>query len=213
MMPPEHEENDHRRPVMKKIGITGGVGCGKSEVMAYISSHYDAVTIRADEVGRKLMEPGGSCFTPVVSLFGPRILRADGTLDRAKIAEEVFSDEDKRKALDEIIHPAVRNYIMDAISLAKQAGRRWFFLEAALLIEEDYGAILDELWYIYAEESVRRSRLAASRGYSKEKIDSIMKNQLSEEAFREACDFVIDNSGDFRETAGAIDRRMRKKKK
>ena len=93
---------------MKKIGITGGVGCGKSAVMEYISAHYDAVTIRADEVGRKLMEPDAPCFDPVVALFGPRILRNDGTLDRAKIAEEVFADEQKRKALDDIIHPAVR---------------------------------------------------------------------------------------------------------
>ncbi|MCI1305481.1 MAG: dephospho-CoA kinase [Lachnospiraceae bacterium] len=198
---------------MKKIGITGGVGCGKSAVMEYISAHYDAVTIRADEVGRKLMEPDAPCFDPVVALFGPRILRNDGTLDRAKIAEEVFADEQKRKALDDIIHPAVRTYITDAMALAAQAGHKWFFLEAALLIEEDYRAILDELWYIYAEQSVRRKRLAASRGYSAEKIDSIMKSQLSEEAFRGACDFEIDNSGDFRETAAAIDRKMRKKKK
>lgn len=198
---------------MKKIGITGGVGCGKSAVMEYISAHYDAVTIRADEVGRKLMEPDAPCFDPVVALFGPRILRNDGTLDRAKIAEEVFADEQKRKALDDIIHPAVRTYITDAMALAAQAGHKWFFLEAALLVEEDYRAILDELWYIYAEQSVRRKRLAASRGYSAEKIDSIMKSQLSEEAFRGACDFEIDNSGDFRETAAAIDRKMRKKKK
>lgn len=198
---------------MKKIGITGGVGCGKSAVMEYIYANYDAVTIRADEVGRKLMEPDAPCFDSVVALFGPRILRNDGTLDRAKIAEEVFADEQKRKALDDIIHPAVRTYITDAMALAAQAGHKWFFLEAALLIEEDYRAILDELWYIYAEQSVRRKRLAASRGYSAEKIDSIMKSQLSEEAFRGACDFEIDNSGDFRETAAAIDRKMRKKKK
>ena len=204
---------DHRRPVMRKIGITGGVGCGKSEVMEYISAHYDAVTIRADEVGRKLMEPDGACFDPVVALFGTRILRADGTMDRAKIAEEVFADSDRRDALNHIIHPAVRNYITDAMDLARQAGHKWFFLEAALLIEEDYGAILDELWYIYAEETVRRRRLAASRGYSEETIDSIMRNQLSEEAFRDACGFVIDNSGDFSETAAAIDRKMRKNKR
>lgn len=197
---------------MKKIGITGGVGCGKSEVMDYIASNYDAVTLRADEAGRKLMEPGGTCFQPVVNLFGERILTKEGTLDRKQIAEEIFQSEKKKEALDEIIHPAVRSYILNTMEFAEREGRKWFFLEAALLIEEDYGAVLDELWYIYAEEAVRRKRLAASRGYTQEKIDSIMANQLSEEEFRNACDFVIDNSGDFQKTAAAIDERMRKKK-
>ncbi|MGI6118758.1 MAG: dephospho-CoA kinase [Bilifractor sp.] len=193
---------------MKKIGITGGVGCGKSAVMAYIASNYDAVTVLADEAGRKLMEPDGACYLPVVELFGSGILREDGSLDRKRIAAEIFRDEKKRARLNAIIHPAVRRLILQEEDRAEKEGHGWFFLEAALLIEEDYRAVLDELWYIYAEDSVRRRRLAFSRGYSDEKITSIMNSQLSEEEFRKNCDFVIDNSGDFADTAAAIDRRM-----
>jgi dephospho-CoA kinase len=194
---------------MHKIGITGGVGSGKSEVMAYLQETYNAVTIRADEVGRALMEPGGACFDEVIRLFGSGIVKADGTLNREEIADLVFHSPEKREALDAIIHPAVRSSVESAMELAEQAGNDWFFLEAALLIEEDYNAILDELWYIYARESVRRERLLASRGYSDAKTDSIIKNQLPEEEFRKACDFVVDNSGSFRETAAAIDERIR----
>jgi dephospho-CoA kinase len=194
---------------MHKIGITGGVGSGKSEVMTYLQETYNAVTIRADEVGRALMEPGGACFDEVIRLFGSGIVKADGTLNREEIADLVFHSPEKREALDAIIHPAVRSSVESAMELAEQAGNDWFFLEAALLIEEDYNAILDELWYIYARESVRRERLLASRGYSDAKTDSIIKNQLPEEEFRKACDFVVDNSGSFRETAAAIDERIR----
>lgn len=194
---------------MHKIGITGGVGSGKSEVMTYLQETYNAVTIRADEVGRALMEPGGACFDEVVRFFGSGIVKADGTLNREEIADLVFHSPEKREALDAIIHPAVRSSVESAMELAEQAGNDWFFLEAALLIEEDYNAILDELWYIYARESVRRERLLASRGYSDAKTDSIIKNQLPEEEFRKVCDFVVDNSGSFRETAAAIDERIR----
>ena len=83
-------------------------------------------------------------------------------------------------------------------------------IEAALLIEEGYGAICDELWYIYADEDVRRRRLAASRGYSSEKSDSIMKNQLPDEIFRESCQFVIDNSSEIvQNTFEQIDRGLK----
>ena len=84
------------------------------------------------------------------------------------------------------------------------------FVEAALLIEDHYDEICDELWYIYADERVRRARLKSDRNYTDERIDGIMENQLSEEEFSEACDFEIDNSGEFEETKKQIDQRMSK---
>ncbi len=83
-----------------------------------------------------------------------------------------------------------------------------FFVEAALLIECGYGALTDEMWYVYADEETRRKRLREYRGYSEERIDGIMSSQLSEEQFRESCDFVIDNSGTLAESFAQIDRKL-----
>ena len=84
----------------------------------------------------------------------------------------------------------------------------YLFIEAALLIENGYDKIVDELWYIYADVEVRRQRLKASRGYSDEKIDDILKGQLSDEEFRKYADFVIDNSGDENDTRRQIDLKL-----
>ena len=138
------------------------------------------------------------------------MIREDGELDRAAMAKRMFREPELRKAMNGIIHPAVRTYILQAISDEQAAGRRFFFLEAALLIEEKYDEICDELWYVYAEESVRRERLKASRQYSGEKIRQIMASQLTEEEFRRACCFTVDNSGSFSDTARQIDARMKR---
>ena len=79
---------------MKVIGVTGGVGAGKSEILTYIAENWDAAVVETDEVGYLVMRPGKSCFAPIVELFGPGILQEDGTLDRAKIAELVFGDKE-----------------------------------------------------------------------------------------------------------------------
>lgn len=98
---------------------------------------------------------------------------------------------------------------MDRLTCAGREGRTaLFFVEAALLIECGYLALVDEMWYIYADEAVRRNRLKLSRGYSDEKISRIMSSQLSEEAFRKNCDFVIDNSGDFGQTIRQITQKL-----
>ena len=112
----------------------------------------------------------------------------------------------------ETVHagPAVKRYIKKAIAAAEKAGTEYVFVEAALLIEEKYDEICDELWYIYADEEVRKERLIEGRGYSEKKVREIMTNQLSEDEFSSHCDFEIDNSGDFEETKKQLDHRMKK---
>ena len=185
---------------MKVFGITGGVGAGKSEVLTYLGQNYDATVIQADEAGYLVMLPGGECYGEIVKLFGRQITTETGELDRKRIAEIVFQDEEKLKALNAIVHPAVKRYIKKAIAAAEKAGTEYVFVEAALLIEEKYDEICDELWYIYADEEVRKERLIEGRGYSEKKVREIMANQLSEDEFSSHCDFEIDNSGDFEET-------------
>lgn len=195
---------------MKIIGITGGVGSGKSEVVNFIARRWDATVVQADAVGHLLMKPGKSCFDPIVELFGPEILREDGKLDRAKIAEIVFNDKELLGKLNAIVHPAVKRYIKKAIEREREHETELFVIEAALLIEDNYDEICDELWYIYADEPTRIERLKLHRGYSDEKIRDVFANQLSEEEFSSHCHFEVDNSGDFEDTKAQIVQRMRK---
>ncbi|MGI6011772.1 MAG: dephospho-CoA kinase [Ruminococcus sp.] len=193
---------------MKIIGITGGVGSGKSEVIRYLEKRKNVQVLLADEVGHLLMKKGNCCYQPVLDLFGDGVKAADGELDRRAIASIVYSDGRALKRLNGIIHPAVRRYIESEIRKAEEAGKEFFFLEAALLLEEHYDEICQEVWYIYAGESIRRKRLRESRNYTLEKIDQIMANQLSEQDFFKRCDVVIDNGGDFEETKREIENRM-----
>ncbi len=183
------------------IGITGGIGAGKSTVLALMEQEFGASVLIADEIARQLMEPGRSCYERIVEEFGEGLLFPDGSLDRAMLSEVVFADPAKLKKLNGIIHPMVKEYIRGEIScLSLEDPLRIIVIEAALLIEDHYDEICDEIWYIYAEEPVRRERLKRKRRYSDEKISVIMSNQLSDEEFRANCQRVIDNSRSTEET-------------
>lgn len=182
---------------MRIIGITGGVGAGKSKILHFIADTFAAAVVEADQVGYLVMQPGAEAFDPIVELFGKEILTGDGRLDREEISRRVFRDRELLERLNAIVHPAVKAYIRRAMEKERQAGTPFFIVEAALLLEDKYDEICDELWYIYADERVRRERLRRERNYSDDRIDSIMENQLSEEEFSEHCDFEVDNSGAF----------------
>lgn len=183
------------------IGVTGGVGAGKSKVLSMLQEEFGVEVILADEVGRRLMEPEGACFQSVVELFGSEIVREDGTLDRQKIASVVFRDKEQLNRLNALIHPAVKAEISQSCRESKAAV---VAVETAILFEAHYEDICDEIWYIYADEATRRQRLKESRGYSQQKIDEVMGNQLSEAEFRRKCDRIIDNSRGLEETKNQI---------
>lgn len=191
---------------MKIIGITGGVGAGKSTVLRELQSRYHAAICEADEVARNLEEPGEKCYEEIVRVFGAEILKEDRSIDRAKLAAIVFGNARKRKQLNGIVHPAVKREIIRRIQKEQERGSSLFVIEAALLLEEHYETICDEIWYIYTEESVRRKRLKASRGYSDEKIDAILRSQQTEETFRALCQRVIHNGEDFGRTCGELEK-------
>lgn len=189
---------------MKIIGITGGVGSGKSRVLSFLEDVFDIVVCQADHVAWKLQEPGQKCYNDIVEHFGSRILNKDGTINRGRLGQVVFNDSDELYVLNQIMHPAVKEFIRKSIEQEREKGTKCFVLEAALLLEEDYKEICDELWYIYADENTRRMRLKESRAYSDEKINAIMASQLPEEIFREQCQVVIDNCGNFDDTCNQI---------
>lgn len=194
---------------MRTIGITGGIGSGKTEVLTYIKENYNCHVLFADELAHKVREPGGSCYEALVKLLGKEVLAPDGSFDRRKLAERIFGKTELLEQVNGIIHPMVRKEILLEINRRKKENETDFlFVEAALLIEGGYEKILDELWYIYVDEAKRRRRLKESRGYSDEKISGIVKQQLSEEEFRLHCSVVIDNSGSLGDTYGQIDRKL-----
>ncbi len=183
--------------MMKFIGITGGVGAGKSAILDYLKNKPDTKVMLADEIAHELMVPGTQCYDKLKAEFGTEdIYQKDGFFDRIKLAQVIFSDDEKRKKLNGIVHPAVRKYVIGQAAYERKEGKiKLLVLEAALLIEEHYDEICDELWYIYTSEENRRIRLKKQRNYSDEKISEIFNSQLTDEKFRKACRVVIDNNG------------------
>lgn len=193
--------------MMKFIGITGGVGAGKSAILDYLKNKPDTKVMLADEIAHELMVPGTQCYDKLKAEFGTEdIYQKDGFFDRIKLAQVIFSDDEKRKKLNGIVHPAVRKYVIGQAAYERKEGKiKLLVLEAALLIEEHYDEICDELWYIYTSEENRRIRLKKQRNYSDEKINEIFNSQLTDEKFRKACRVVIDNNGTIEAAAAQIE--------
>jgi dephospho-CoA kinase len=193
---------------MKFIGITGGVGAGKSEILAYLAKKPKTKVMLADEIAHDLMKPGTACYDEIRKQFGEEdIFLPDGNLKRQKMAQVIFADETKRQQLNAIVHPAVKAFVRQTFDEEQHRGEiSLLVLEAALLIEEHYDEICDELWYIDTKEEVRMQRLMASRGYSREKVHQIFASQLKEEEYRRHCRVAIDNNGAREETFLQLDR-------
>ncbi len=181
---------------MKFIGITGGVGAGKSTALAYLRENYRVRTLVADEIAHDIMEPGFDCYTKLQKEFArERIWQTNGRINRQRLADIIFADEEKRRRMNEIVHPAVKEYIIQEVEKERRIGSTEFVvLEAALLIEEGYDKICDEIWYVYVTEENRKKRLMKNRGYSEEKIEQIFASQLSDREYRRHCSVVLDNN-------------------
>ena len=185
---------------MKIIGITGGVGAGKSTVLDYLREQFHAYVIQADQVGHQVMEPGEICYSQVIALFGEHILKKDKTIDRKAVSDVVFGNEEKLKKLNGIIHPAVRQSVLEEIQLQKEKKTAIVVVEAALLLEEHSEKFCDKVWYVHTDREIRISRLMENRGYSREKSESIISSQAPDEYFAKHADYIIRNNGDIKDT-------------
>ncbi len=212
---------------MRFIGITGGVGAGKSAILSYLARKPKTRVMLADEIAHSLMEPGSDCYRQIVKrfvgedIFAEQVflhreelgkqVAANRPFDKGKLAQIIFSNPRKREAMNAIVHPAVKDYVRQQYESEQKKGQMELLVfEAALLIEEKYDEICDELWYIYTSEENRRQRLVESRGYSQAKIDGIFKSQLSEQEFRKFTQVTIDNNGDLEETYEQIENALRR---
>lgn len=190
---------------MKIIGITGGVGSGKSEILNILENDYHAKIIQSDHVAHEMMEPGAKSYDAIVQSFGNEILNEDQTINRQALGEIVFHNEGKLSLLNSITHKNVDEEIISRIDqFGKEEPEGLIVIESALLVGADYEKKFDQLWYIYTREEVRYERLKASRGYSDEKIAQMIAKQQSEEEFKSMASHIIDNSGDLEDTRAQI---------
>lgn len=198
---------------MQVIGITGGVGAGKTAILEYLEKNYKVKNLIADEIAHNLMKPGTECYEKLLRVLPAEVYQEDNeNIDRKALAKELFSSGELREKVNGIVHPAVKQFIREEIAeQTKMQTLDYLVIEAALLIEDHYDEICDELWYIYTSKENRKRRLMETRGYSEEKTEQIFNSQLSEEVYRKKCQVIIDNNGTREETFYQIAQVMKSK--
>ncbi len=185
---------------MLVIGLTGGIGSGKSYVAKLIREHFRVAVIDTDSLAKELMKQGESVYNRVVEQFGSGILAKDGEIDRQTLARIVFSDPKRLAMLDSLTHPAVQERVLQLVQEYRESGKyRAVLVETALLIEAGYQHFCDEIFYVHADEKIRRMRLKESRGYTDEKIDGILDSQKSEKEYALHSTWMIENSSGEKE--------------
>ena len=180
---------------MRVIGITGGVGSGKSYVARRLQELSGAELLIADELGHIVMEQGKPAYERILAYFGDDIVGSDGEIDRQALAELVFQSDAAREALNQMIHPAVLQY-MEQFIVKRQEIDGFILLETALLYESGCERFCDEVWFVSVPQEKRIHRLQRDRGYSISKAQAIIASQMPEEEFKKRADQVIDNAGD-----------------
>ena len=177
---------------MTVVGLTGGIGAGKSQVSAYFQS-FGATVLDADQLSRQALERGSQGFESVVEAFGDQILH-NGEIDRRTLGEIVFRDEAKRKLLESIVHPYVREEFRKAASRLREG--EVLVYEIPLLVETKAMGNFDLIVTVEAPEEIRRERLR-TKGYLASEIERRMAAQASSEQRRSVADVVIENSSDL----------------
>ena len=186
------------------IGLTGGVGSGKSYVASVVCRYFPVLHINTDDISRRQMQKGGEAYERVLEWLGKDILKADGEIDRAKLAELVFGDDKMLAKLNSLTHPPVTVEVKRIIGIVDRGevmslmyGRpmkyRAVLVETAILKEAGYDSFCTDIWYVYAPKEERIGRLILSRGYSRAKAESVIAAQADEDEFRSYCTGEIDN--------------------
>lgn len=184
------------------IGIAGGVGSGKSTVLNILKRQYGAYICMADELGHRAMNKGTKAYEKIQEVFGESILCEGGEIDREALAQIVYRNAEKLEALSSIIHPFVKEEIRKEIR--KYGDEGIFVLETAILFETGCSELCDEVWGVITEDEIRICRLMESRGYTREKAESIMEKQMDNKRLTELCDHIIVNDGNMEELSCQI---------
>lgn len=177
---------------MLRLGLTGGIGAGKSEVSRLLTG-YGAVLIDSDRIAREVVEPGTPGLAAVVAEFGPEVLTGDGRLDRPKLGGIVFADQDRLRALNAIVHPLVR---ARSAELESAAGSGAIVVhDVPLLVENGLQGLYDLVVVVDASPETQLDRLVRQRGMAESEARDRMAAQATREERRAVADVVIDNDG------------------
>ncbi|MFI5364489.1 MAG: dephospho-CoA kinase [Candidatus Binatia bacterium] len=180
---------------VKTIGLTGGIGSGKSTV-AKILAECGALVIHADTVGHEMYRPQSDGWRQVVQAFGADVLATDQSVDRKKLGAIVFADPQALKRLNAIVHPLIFAAIRDQIRTHRTAGRAQpIVVEAALLIEANWLPLVEEVWLVVAGKQAVIARVTAERGLAPRDVETRINAQLSDDARRRYAQVVIENTG------------------
>ncbi len=177
---------------MLRIGLTGGIGSGKSTVAA-LFEHHGIPVIDADEISHTLLEPGHAVYKNVVNKFGENILGDNKTINRNKLRDLIFSDIENRKKLEHIIHPEVRNNIVTGVTSLHTS---YCIIVVPLLVEAGFLDLVDRVLVIDADESERIKRITERNGMSEQDIDKIIRSQSSRQEKLKVADDIINNNYD-----------------
>ena len=189
------------------VGVTGGMGAGKSTVAEFLSSR-GAEVVDVDALGRQIIEPGGTAVSSVVARFGDSVLGSDGGIDRAALASIVFDDEEQLTALEEISHPAINELLDRRVETIRELNAIVVY-DMAVLFESQLGYANTHPYEIVvvveAPISDRLDRLETQRGVSREDALARIESQASDEERRSVAQFVITNGDDLTSLAAAVD--------
>ena len=188
---------------MVVVGLTGGMGTGKSEVSRMLQD-LDAVLINADQVGHETYAPGTEAWREVVDTFGEEVLYPGGEIDRRKLGSIVFNDPQALAKLNAIMHPRMASVIGERVRELKKRGVGVIVLEAALLIEANWTPLTDEVWVVTAPEDTAVQRIRARSGLPEDAVRARIRTQLSQEERVRRADAVIDNAGSLEELRQAV---------
>ena len=183
------------------VGITGGIGSGKSEVTRRFDNH-GIVIVDADVAARIVVEPGAAALDAIAAHFGEQIIRADGSLDRAALRQRVFADEDERRWLEQLTHPLIGEEIRRQLAAADSP---YSILSSPLLLETQQKQLADCVVVVDVPEALQLERASRRDGNSQEQIRRIMAAQMRREDRLDLADIVIDNSRPLSELDMVVD--------
>jgi dephospho-CoA kinase len=191
---------------MLTIGLTGGIGSGKSTV-AHMLTELGAPSLDADKVGHSIYAPGGPAYADVVAAFGDGILAPDTSVDRKKLGPIVFGDPAKLKLLNSIVHPKMLAEMRRIIAEMRSRGEKLpIVVEAAVLIEAGWQPMCDEIWLVRASKEKVIERVARDRAMSPEQTEARIRAQLSDDERKRHASLVIENDGSLEDLGAAVNR-------
>jgi len=188
---------------MRVIGLTGGIASGKSTVAEMITG-YGIPVIDADQLAREAVLPGSSALRQIVAAFGGEVLQEDGSLDRAVLAEKIFSEPSARRTLEAILHPPIKVLAQKRLDDLRREGVPAVFYMAPLLIEAGVADRVDEIWVVYVDSETQLERIRQRDSVSREDAEKRLAAQMPMEEKKDYGRIVIDNSGNLEDLKSRV---------